>query len=186
MIGADHSTPVLQNVQDILQTAPPSPSRSKHRDGRTRAQAQSGVLAAPPPPSDPGAKPLPPAASSEAPGYPRQRPRLSQRVSGQGPVPSLTSEGRLVSLGRGQLQVPGHRQGIPHSTAKEALPGLCHLLMRAPQRRRGLNRPMSAEGRSPDEGRGRPRNCRVGSRREISNSNNALPTGRMTPLERAC
>lgn len=186
MIGADHSTPVFQNVQDIMQTAPPSPSRSKHREGRTCAQAQSGVLAARPPPSDPEDKPLPPAASSEAPGYPRQRPRLSKRVSGLGPVPSLTSEGRLVSLGRGQLQVLGHRQGIPHSPAKEALPGLCHLLMRAPPGRRGLNRPMSAGGRGPDEGRGCPRIRVVGSRREISNSNNALPTGWMTPLERAC
>lgn len=86
--------------------------------------------------------------------FPQQRPRLSKRVSGRGPVPSLTSEGRLVSPGRGQLQVAGHQQGSFHSPAKVAFPGLCHRLMRAPQRRRGLNRPMSAERRGGARTRG--------------------------------
>jgi hypothetical protein len=38
---------------------------------------------------------------------------------------SLFSEGQPVSLGLGQLQVWGHQQGIPHSWANAAFPGLC-------------------------------------------------------------
>lgn len=122
--------------------------------GRTRAQAQSGVLAAPPPqPRAPtGVRnrcppQLPPRRGAARPptasGLGCQE--AVGRPSGPGPAPPLTSEGRLVSLGRRQLQVPGHRQGVPRSPARTAFPGLlCHRSMRAPRRRRGLNGPMSA------------------------------------------
>lgn len=154
----------------------PSLAFGAESQANQRAGAVGGPCGPAPPPWTTALKPLPWAACTETRG----------RLSGGREAPPLTSEGRLVSLGRGQLQVPGHRQSVPPRPAWEAFPGLCHLLMRAPRRRRGLNGPMSGRGRGLDERRARPGVFRVGSlARVFKKLNDALSAGWTKEAERA-